>query len=46
MAWRHALCASRELHTRWYGRKVRTVVFERQGGKWLVVHEHISVPLK
>jgi len=21
-----------------------TVVFEKQGGKWLIVHEHISVP--
>jgi ketosteroid isomerase-like protein len=23
-----------------------TVVFEQQGGKWLVVHEHISAPLQ
>lgn len=23
-----------------------TVVFEQQGGKWLIVHEHISVPLQ
>jgi ketosteroid isomerase-like protein len=23
-----------------------TVVFEEQGGKWLVVHEHISAPLQ
>jgi len=29
-----------------YGPKVRTVVFEQQGGKWLVVHEHISAPLQ
>jgi ketosteroid isomerase-like protein len=21
-----------------------TVVFEKQGGKWLIVHEHVSVP--
>jgi ketosteroid isomerase-like protein len=21
-----------------------TVVFENQGGKWLIVHEHISTP--
>jgi len=23
-----------------------TVVFEKQGGKWLIVHEHISVPMQ
>lgn len=23
-----------------------TVVFEQQGGKWLVVHEHVSAPLQ
>jgi ketosteroid isomerase-like protein len=23
-----------------------TVVFEQQGGKWLIVHEHVSVPLQ
>ncbi len=23
-----------------------TVVFENQGGKWLIVHEHISVPMQ
>lgn len=23
-----------------------TVVFERQGGKWLIVHEHVSVPVQ
>jgi ketosteroid isomerase-like protein len=23
-----------------------TVVFEQQGGKWLIVHEHISAPLQ
>ena len=22
-----------------------TVVFEKQGGKWLIVHEHVSVPM-
>lgn len=22
-----------------------TVIFEKQGGKWLIVHEHVSVPL-
>jgi ketosteroid isomerase-like protein len=22
-----------------------TAIWERRGGKWLVVHEHISVPL-
>jgi ketosteroid isomerase-like protein len=22
-----------------------TVVFERQGGKWLIIHEHVSVPM-
>ena len=23
-----------------------TVVFEKQGGKWLIVHEHVSAPLQ
>jgi ketosteroid isomerase-like protein len=23
-----------------------TVVFEKQGGKWLIVHEHVSVPMQ
>jgi ketosteroid isomerase-like protein len=23
-----------------------TVVFEKEGGKWLIVHEHISVPMQ
>jgi ketosteroid isomerase-like protein len=23
-----------------------TVVFERQGGKWPIVHEHVSVPVE
>jgi ketosteroid isomerase-like protein len=33
--------SKRELSTfRW------TVVFEKQGGKWLIVHEHVSEPLQ
>jgi len=23
-----------------------TVVFEKQGGKWLIVHEHVSMPVQ
>jgi len=23
-----------------------TMIFEKQGGKWLIVHEHTSVPLQ